>query len=242
MTCTNFNKQTTVVKLLVALDNHTILSCRQHVTSWHVMWLYQIIFTVGRLWVCAWTCQYCHPPHCTLELQTKVKQRFAKISQSKIREDFTITGTVPTRAFSWLTLRYTGVPMVKRHGHKAGMPLFATCLSWYLPILTVGYKPLCGPSFEALLYIHTIYNITPTCCCVMCKVYLLLFTTWDLGNILTSYFLASTTSRSGARSQMLLIDAVSLCKHAAAAYKPRVQIKFEMKNSSASSIKANCQC
>ena len=111
-----------------------------------------------------------------------------------------------------------------------------------LRLLTVGYKPLCGPSFEALLYIHTIYNITPTCCCVMCKVYLLLFTTWDLGNILTSYFLASTTSRSGARSQMLLIDAVSLCKHAAAAYKPRVQIKFEMKNSSASSIKANCQC
>ena len=34
-------------------------------------------------------------------------------------------------------------------------------------------------------YIHTIYNITPTCCCVMCKVYLLLFTTWDLGNILS---------------------------------------------------------
>ena len=37
-----------------------------------------------------------------LELETKVKQRFAKISQSKICEDFTITGTVTTRAFSWL--------------------------------------------------------------------------------------------------------------------------------------------
>ena len=82
------------------------------------------------------------------------------------------------------------------------------------------------------------YTTLPPHVVVLCVKYIccyLLLGTWGI-------FLASTTSRSGARSQMLLIDAVSLCKHAAAAYKPRVQIKFEMKNSSASSIKANCQC
>ena len=87
-----------------------------------------------------------------------------------------------------------------------------------------------------ILYIQ--YTTLPPHVVVLCVKYIccyLLLGTWGI-------FLASTTSRSGARSQMLLIDAVSLCKYAAAAYKRRAQIKFEMKNSSASSIKANCQC